>query len=426
MRRALPLVVAALLASAASGAADPFDVSGSFVLRNVRIEVGDGSVVEAAAVVVRDGKVEAAGPEASLPAAEGLPVVDGRGGTVFPGFVLAATRLGLPPAPGAADRPTPTESVTEELPPFHPLFRVAAREGVAIAGVVPGPGAPGGECVAVRPAAAGTPAFLLAGGRGLRIDVDPSTGWSKALAQVLDAAKRENDADAKADREEEAWRAATAEWKARGSVAGKAPAEPKRPTPEPRTAIVRDALRRKASVVVFAGSASDVERALDALAPHRVRLVLRASGDAWRAAGRAAGAGATVVLEPILAEEPGVSIHVVRQPRMNPAAVFEAAGCPVAFVPREESRRGLDSLLADVGLLARCGLGRRTAVRGLALEGARALGLEAEAGTVAAGRSADLLLFDGDPLEPTSRLVAAWNAGRKVPDAAVPVVERKP
>ncbi len=190
--------------------------------------------------------------------------------------------------------------------------------------------------------------------------------------------------------------------------------EPKAGQPEARTRIVRDALRRRVVTVVFAGSAADADRALDALAPYRLRLAFRVSGDAWRSAARIAGAGATAILDPQVQNEPG-SLN-----RVNPSAVFDAAGCPLAFVPRDEGRRGFSSLRADVGLLVHAGLPRAAALRGLSLEGARLLGLEEEAGTVAPGRSADLLLLDGDPLEPATRLRAAWSAGRRVEGVGAP------
>ena len=445
IRRLLPPALAAALALVPEVRADegaPGDPAASFVLRGVRLETGDGTVVEDAVVVVRGGKVEAAGPAATVKPPAGLAVVEGNGGTAMPGFVLAAARLGLPWAQGGTERPTPSETVLEELNPFHPLLRLAAREGVAAAGLVPGPGAPGGEGVAVRPAAAGTAEFVRTAGRVLRVDVDPSTGWARGLAGALDAAKKEIEGEDRSEKEQAAFRAASAEYEAKKAALekqfreasekfekekaaaekegkpapksperpdpGKPPAEPKPFKPEVRTAAVRDALRKKIPVVVFAGSAADADRALEALAPYRLRLAFRASGDAWRTAPRIAGAGAAVILEPQVQTVPGTL------DRVNPAAVFEAAGCPVAFVPREESRRGLDSLLADAALLVRSGLPRKAAVRGLALEGAKVLGLDGETGTVAPGRSADLLLLDGDPFEATTRLRGAWSAGVRV------------
>ena len=45
-----------------------------------------GAVVEDATIVVRDGKVKALGPAASVRVPDGARRVDGTGGTVLPGY----------------------------------------------------------------------------------------------------------------------------------------------------------------------------------------------------------------------------------------------------------------------------------------------------------------------------------------------------
>jgi len=430
--RVLPIVLLALAAD---------DGPSAFAVRGARVEVGDGTVIEDAVVVVRGGKVEAVGPAASTAVPEGVRVVDGAGGTLMPATVVAATRLGLPAPQGAAERPTPAESVEDECPAAAAAMAAAARAGIGILGLLPGPGAPGGEGRAARPPAAGGGEFLVPEGRFLRVDVDPSTGWAKGLAGTLEVAKKEVEAEDRSEKEQAAFRAASAAFEAKkGELEkrfqaateawqkekaeaekdskpvpkapekgdpGKPPEPPKPFQADAKTRIVRDALRRRVATVVFAGGASDAERALDVLAPYRLRLAFRAWGDGWRAAPRLAGAGAAILLDPQVQNLPG-SLD-----RVSPAAVFEAAGCAVAFLPRDESRRGLGTFRAEVGLLVRAGLPRAAAVRGLALEGAKVLGVEGIAGTLAPGRPADLLLFDGDPLEASTRLRTAWFGGRE-------------
>lgn len=81
------LVLAALgAASAAPPRPTPGPVSGSFAVDRVR--VFDGlSVTENATVVVIDGRIAAVGRHVQPPA--GLPVIDGRGKTLLPGFIDA-------------------------------------------------------------------------------------------------------------------------------------------------------------------------------------------------------------------------------------------------------------------------------------------------------------------------------------------------
>ena len=81
---------AALLAAAASSPLLAADVA----FTNATVVIGDGSApVEHGTVVLRDGKVLAAGANVPVPA--GATVVDAAGKWVTPGLVIAVTDLGL-------------------------------------------------------------------------------------------------------------------------------------------------------------------------------------------------------------------------------------------------------------------------------------------------------------------------------------------
>ncbi|HLK64822.1 MAG TPA: amidohydrolase family protein [Bryobacteraceae bacterium] len=71
--------------------------AGTFLIRNTRVFVGDGSVMENASVLVRDGKIadvfEGSGPDADKLKAD---VVEGAGKTLLPGLIDTQVRLGSP------------------------------------------------------------------------------------------------------------------------------------------------------------------------------------------------------------------------------------------------------------------------------------------------------------------------------------------
>jgi len=54
------------------------------------------------------------------------------------------------------------------------------------------------------------------------------------------------------------------------------------------------------------------------------------------------------------------------------------------------------------------------ALRALTLEPAAVLGVEARLGSLEKGKDANMIFFDGDPLEPSSRLKAVMLDGRFV------------
>ena len=71
--------------------------SGTFLIRNTRVFVGDGKVIENGSVLVRDGKIaeiyDGAGPDAEKLHAD---VVEGAGKTLLPGLIDVHVHLARP------------------------------------------------------------------------------------------------------------------------------------------------------------------------------------------------------------------------------------------------------------------------------------------------------------------------------------------
>jgi len=66
--------------------------------------------------------------------------------------------------------------------------------------------------------------------------------------------------------------------------------------------------------------------------------------------------------------------------------------------------------------LVRTGLPREIALRAITLTPAKVLGRNKHVGSIEVGKTADLLLFTGDPLDPTSKLSRIWHKGIEVED----------
>src|SRR5947199_10583055 len=76
----------AMLAAALSVAAPV--AAQELAITNVRIVVGNGSVIENGTIVVRGGKIASAGPGAvSAANPQGVPVINGAGMTAVPGYI---------------------------------------------------------------------------------------------------------------------------------------------------------------------------------------------------------------------------------------------------------------------------------------------------------------------------------------------------
>jgi len=116
----LPLLAGAVLQQApgTEGYVDTIAVVGA------RIEVGDGRVIERGNVVVRDGRIQAVGADAPVP--RFARVIDGKGLTVYPGFIDAYANSFLTIPEPQPDQDTPPNA-SEDAPAY---MRPANRRGV--------------------------------------------------------------------------------------------------------------------------------------------------------------------------------------------------------------------------------------------------------------------------------------------------------
>jgi imidazolonepropionase-like amidohydrolase len=68
----------------------------------------------------------------------------------------------------------------------------------------------------------------------------------------------------------------------------------------------------------------------------------------------------------------------------------------------------------------RAGMSREKALAGVTLENARMLDLGERLGSLAAGKDADFILLDGDPLSVRTHVLETWIDGKKVFDRSDP------
>lgn len=80
------------------------------VIQNVRVEVGDGQVLEKASVLIHDDRIADLGGSVTVP--PGAITIDGAGLTLYPGFIDAYSTRGLklPDAPAAGTPPSATST----------------------------------------------------------------------------------------------------------------------------------------------------------------------------------------------------------------------------------------------------------------------------------------------------------------------------
>jgi imidazolonepropionase-like amidohydrolase len=95
------------------------------------------------------------------------------------------------------------------------------------------------------------------------------------------------------------------------------------------------------------------------------------------------------------------------------AALLAKAGVPIALCTGHPSRP-IRFLALEAALAVRAGLDEGTALQAITLNAAAVLGLADRLGSIEPGKEADLAIWDGDPLLPTSHVTHTILGGQVV------------
>lgn len=170
-------------------------------------------------------------------------------------------------------------------------------------------------------------------------------------------------------------------------------------------------LRGDARLAVLAHQASDIASLLDLAAEHGVRLVVVGGAEAWLVADRLAAAGVPVLLDP-LSNLP--ARFEMRGARIDNAVRLAAAGVEIAFAALGGESHNARNLSQAAGVAVAHGLPWQAGLAAVTAAPARIFGLE-DIGQVQPGFQADVVIWDGDPLNVTSYPDAVFIKGRAVP-----------
>ena len=142
-----------------------------------------------------------------------------------------------------------------------------------------------------------------------------------------------------------------------------------------------------------------------------LKLVLDGAAEAYLVLDEISAAGVPVIVHPTMVRTGGDMENAA----FTTAARLHEAGIPFAFQSGFESYVPKTRVVHfEASVAAANGLPYDAALEALTLAPARLLGLDDRIGSLEAGKDADLVLFDGDPLEYTARTCAVIIGGAVV------------
>lgn len=399
-RRALAAAVLALAACALAAAPA---VAQDVLIRGATVHTaGADGTLQNADVLVQGGVIRAVGPGLSEPA--GITVIDAKGKQLTPGFFGGLTALGLEEVSGETGTVDHRLALGTMMPPHEATFRPEFDVDVAFdprSQVIDVNRVEGVAWTVLTPGTTGGGSFVAGQGSAVRLDGawDGPLPGSRSLHVNLGS-----DAIALAG----------------GSRAGQwmlleqAIAEARSGVDDGLlTRAGRGTLARYLAggrVVFNVDRAADIRQAVAFAQRHGFSAVIAGGAEAWVVADVLKAADVPVLLD-ALANLPGDFDSL--DATLENAARLHRAGVRIGFSNGDthNARR----LRQVAGVAVANGLPWGVALAGLTSEPARMFGVDARFGRIAPGQVADLVLWDGDPLEVTTLPVAVWNGGNAVP-----------
>ena len=170
----------------------------------------------------------------------------------------------------------------------------------------------------------------------------------------------------------------------------------------------------KVPVVIAASQAAQIRSAVSWAESEGVRMILLAAGDVARLASFLKDKNVPVIVDGVLGvpsrdDEPYDAVYAIASRLAEAGVRFCISSGGGSF-----ASASVRNLPYHAAMAAAYGLPKDQAVRAITLSAAEILGVGADLGSIEPGKSASLILTDGDPLEIRTAVVSSWIDGRPV------------
>jgi imidazolonepropionase-like amidohydrolase len=373
-------------------------------ITGARVHTVSGPVIENGTVVFENGRITQVG--AGLPCPAGAQCIDGRGRWVTPGIFNATTTLGVNEV-GAVQA---TQDATARgdrgiaasfeawlgINPVSPLLQVTRNDGVVVAGVVPSGNFVSGQSAVID---------LSIGGLGDMLVRAPAA----MVADMATTGENRGQARGEVISRMDALLADARNYRSPRS-------EVERTATRPTAAPARDlqalglVLSRRIPLVLEADRASDIDAAITMARKHNIRLIVSGAAEAWRVAERLALENVPVIVGALNNAPQSFSTLGARQ---DNAALLRRAGVRVIVAGGADAFNARN-VKYEAGVAVAFGMPWADALESITLAPARAFGVDDQVGSLERGKLATLVIWNGDPLELSTRPTHVFVRGRNV------------
>ncbi|MBI1407675.1 MAG: amidohydrolase family protein [Caulobacter sp.] len=418
-----------LLAAAAMLIAGPASAE-TYAIVNARIEtVSAAGAIPNGTIVLKDGKIVALGAGVTAPA--GATVIDAKGGVVTPGFIAASSNLTVSEVEAVQetrdDRSGKLSAgfdIQYGVNPASTMIPMARQTGLTRAVATPILSRGGGG----HKDDSGAEEFSGGGGVG---DADPPLFAGQAAIVSLASGQSDLVIRPKAavtlDLGEAGARAAGSRGAA--MVLVRSAFEDARAYARNRGAYDRGATREfglsridlealvpvveaRTPLLVRVSRASDILQVLKLARDEKIKVIIEGAEEGWMVAPQLAAAGVPVMID---TERDLPDSFETLASRLDNAARLQAAGVTVAVMGSRD-QNNLRQARFNAGMAVSYGLPYSSAIASLTLAPAKIWGMDGQVGSLEVGKTADVVVWNGDPLELSTWPTAVFIGGVKQPE----------
>ncbi len=397
MKMLTAFIAAAAAVSAAASAQTVAIMDGT-------VHTVSGGVIENGDVIIRDGRITQVGADLSAPA--GASVIDASGKVVTPGLFAPVSSIGLVEigAVDDANDASPARDPVGAFPlgaslnaidaynPSSVLIPVNRAAGVTRALMAPsvGPTIFAGRAAVIdlsgRPNSvtrAEAAQYVAMGERGAERNGGTRMGAWAVLREYFDEARSYHANPNDYIRRPHDGRFAISDLKALGPV-----------------------INGEQPLIVAVNSANDIRATIRLKNTYRLNVIIVGASEGWRVAREIATANIPVITDGLY-NLPGEFEDI--DATLKNAARLNEAGVKISFT---EGAHNVRLIRQHAGNAVAEGLPFDAALAAITLNPATMYGLGDQLGSLEAGKIADVVIWDGDPLEVTTRPEAVFINGR--------------
>lgn len=361
-------------------------------------------------LLVQNGKILAVGNSITIPS--DATRIDASGKVITAGFVDTHSHIGGGDGGDASSPIHPNVRILDAIDPRNDTFKKALAGGITTVNVMPGSGhLLSGQTVYLKLRNANTVAQMLfcndetkeiCGGIKMANGTNPMRGGVFPGTRAKSAAMIRH-----------LFVKAQEYQKKQKDAAGNPDKLPKR---DLELEALTEVLDGKRIVQHHTHRADDILTVLRIAKEFGYKVVLHHVSEGWKVANEIAEA--KVPCSIIVIDSPGGKLEA-SELRYETGGILEKAGVDVAF-HTDDGITDSRLFMRSAALGVRAGMSEPKALEGLALAGARMLGLEKRVGSLEAGKDADFVILSGSPFSVYTKVLETWVEGEKRFDRSAP------